>query len=133
MKKVLLVDDDPAINFLNKIILQRTGEFSDIKIVQNGKQALDLIASELKSQRELPDIIFLDLNMPVMGGFAFLKSFGKLDFVGKEDIRIVILSSSDTEEDKKIALTFGVREYYTKPISLDAVINILSQNSISKA
>jgi CheY-like chemotaxis protein len=126
MKKALLVDDDPAINFINKIILQRTGQFSNIEVVLNGKLALDLFSNHLNSQYQLPDIIFLDLNMPVMGGFAFLTCFAKLDFLGKENVRIVILSSSDSEQDRKTAYEFGIKDYCTKPISLDAVSYLLS-------
>jgi DNA-binding response OmpR family regulator len=125
MKKALLVDDDPTINFINKIVLDRTGQFSDIKVVQNGKLGLEFF-SNLNSQQQLPDIMFLDLNMPVMDGFTFLKCFAKLDFLGKERVRIVILSSSDSVEDKKIALAFGIKDYYTKPLSFDAVSYLLS-------
>jgi CheY-like chemotaxis protein len=125
MKKALLVDDDPAMNFVNKIQLQRTGIFNDIKIALNGRQALELIQQSITNSQELPDIIFLDLNMPVMGGFAFLEAFANLDFNNKDNIKIVILSSSDSQADKDKALGFGITAYYSKPIALESILDVL--------
>jgi CheY-like chemotaxis protein len=125
MKKALLVDDDPAMNFVNKIQLQRTEIFTDIRIALNGKQALDLIRQGIDNPKELPDIIFLDLNMPVMGGFAFLEAFAQLNFNHKDRIKIVILSSSEHQSDKDRALEFGITDYYSKPIALESIIDFL--------
>jgi CheY-like chemotaxis protein len=125
MKKVLLVDDDPAMNFINKLLLQRLGGVNDIKVTVNGKQALELMMKVMNDPQEQPDIILLDLNMPVMGGFAFLEAFQKLNFDNKRNIRIVILSSSDSVNDKERALEFDIKDYYGKPISEDAITRIL--------
>jgi CheY-like chemotaxis protein len=121
MKKALLVDDDPIITFVHKTILQKTGIFNDIKVVQNGRQAIDLLN---KDPHAHPDIIFLDLDMPVMGGFAFLEAFKALNFPNKDKIKIVILSSSDNVDDKIKALSFGIQHYYTKPICERSIANI---------
>jgi CheY-like chemotaxis protein len=129
MKKALLVDDDAAMNFVNKVQLHKTGAFSDINVAHNGKQALEIITNATDKLQQHPDVIFLDLNMPVMGGFAFLEAFHRLSFNNKERIRIVILSSSDSQEEKDKALEFGIKDYYTKPISLESVFKFLGSCS----
>jgi CheY-like chemotaxis protein len=117
MKKVLLVDDDPVVNFINTLLLKKIGGVNDIKVALNGKQAVELLMKVINSPQEQPDIILLDLNMPVMDGFAFLEAFRKLNFGNKNNIKIVLLSSSDSEKDKEKALEFDIKDYYTKPIS----------------
>ncbi|MEP3838484.1 MAG: response regulator [Algibacter sp.] len=70
MGKILLVDDDKATNFYNQIILKRNKVDYEIKVLENGLMAMEYIQGNT-----LPDFIFLDINMPVMDGFQFLKAY----------------------------------------------------------
>lgn len=66
----LLIDDSKPVTFFNKVILERSGLFKTIEISQNGLEAVELLDKGFT-----PDIIFLDLNMPVMNGWEFLEEY----------------------------------------------------------
>ncbi len=83
-KNVLLVDDDHIFNYLNERIIQRMGFSDEIHSARNGQEAIDLLNRYLSGSSSLPDIIFLDLNMPVMDGFAFIEAFKRMNMPGKE-------------------------------------------------
>src|SRR4051794_24668996 len=101
LHKILLVDDDDISNALSKRVISRTGLAENISVATNGQDALDYILSPHKS---FPELIFLDISMPVMDGFQFLKKFSKSKTEAKEITRIIILSSLfNRDEIKDIA------------------------------
>jgi CheY-like chemotaxis protein len=116
MKNVLLVDDDSVFNFLSKEILHRMGLADDIHTALNGKQAIDLFKEYFGHSKPLPDIILLDLNMPIMDGFGFLEAFKKLDLPDKDQVKIIVVTSSNDGADIKRAKDLGVSQYLTKPL-----------------
>src|ERR1700685_4270812 len=99
IKKILLVDDSQPFNFLSRITLQQAIPSCQIDEALNGKTALDYITRS----DECPDVILLDINMPVMDGFEFLKEFERKRKCSAHS-KIFILTSSQREEDKRIAL-----------------------------
>jgi CheY-like chemotaxis protein len=123
MKRVLLVDDDPLCNLLCTKFLESLDISFESSIALNGKQALDLLMDY--KRHPLPDIILLDLNMPIMGGFEFLSAFRELRIPGQAKVQIVILSSSDDPVDIKRAGEMGIHHYITKPISLDKLGKVI--------
>jgi CheY-like chemotaxis protein len=123
MKRVLLVDDDPTCNLICTKFLENLGVSVQSTIALNGKQALDLLIDYRR--HPLPDIILLDLNMPVMGGFEFLSAFKQLRIPGQAKVQIVILSSSDDPVDIRKAGEMGIHHYITKPISLDKLGKVI--------
>jgi len=116
MKNVLLVDDDHVFNFLSSKTLQSMGFANDIHTVLNGKQAIDYFNDYFARSKPLPDLILLDLNMPIMDGFGFLEAFRRLDLPDKDQIKIIILTSSDNSDDISRAKDLGVSQYLTKPL-----------------
>ncbi|WP_299246458.1 response regulator [uncultured Aquimarina sp.] len=95
--KVLLVDDSEATIFFNKIILSKTGYIDEVIVAKNGLEALEIIKSGV-----IPEIIFLDINMPVMNGWEFLSEFQKLENVFKKTNIFLMLGAELLEEDKAI-------------------------------
>ena len=86
---------------------------------------MDVIAPLIESEEGLPEVIFLDLNMPIMDGWEFLDEFGKLS--EEKDIRIYILSSSVDSRDMERAKKYGmVNGFIAKPLT-DAKIKELAQ------
>lgn len=73
---VLLVDDDPTTNFLNKLLLQRMEVAEQLLVAENGREALRTLTQTclLAEAPVCPALILLDVNMPIMNGFAFLEA-----------------------------------------------------------
>lgn len=124
-KSVLLVDDDKICNFITESTLNRMGIAKEVHLALNGQEALDLFNSYFQGDVAVPDIIFLDLNMPIMDGFQFIDAFKKLDFPKKENILIVILTSSMNPSDIQKAKSLGIDHYMTKPINEEKVLALL--------
>lgn len=126
--KILLVDDDEINNFLNEIILQDLDIADKIFVKQNGREALDLISDHCNNGKEhlCPDIIFLDINMPVMNGFEFLEEYKKLP-TSKKSV-VVILSSSENERDVKESKKYGITAYINKPLNERKIQEIIEEN-----
>ena len=124
-KKVLLIDDNDIDNFINERMIT-TSNFSEKVIVKNSAEgALDFLRNAATDVDALPEVIFLDLNMPVMDGFGFLEEFEKLDETVRNHCHVVVLSSSISAEDINRASTNPyVTRYVNKPLSekyLDAI------------
>ena len=123
IKKVLLVDDSEASNEMNKYVLEAAEICDKIDIAKNGLLALEYLKSNLKS---LPELIFLDVKMPVMNGFEFLDELQKYEQKLNNTFVIVMLSSSlspiDINKSKKYPY---VKEYLNKPLSIKKVKEIV--------
>ena len=115
---VMLVDDNDTDNFISKRIIEIT-QFSDNVIVKNsGKSALDYLAENIETPDAIPDIIFLDINMPIVDGFVFLYEYEKFSNLVKDKCRVIILSSSDNKRDiDKIVNNDFVIKFVTKPLT----------------
>lgn len=114
----MLVDDNDTDNFISKRIIEIT-KFSDNVIVKNsGKSALDYLFENEESPDSIPDIIFLDINMPIVDGFVFLYEYEKFNNSIKDKCRVIILSSSDNKRDiDKIINNDFVIKFVTKPLT----------------
>jgi CheY-like chemotaxis protein len=116
MKRILLVDDDIIFHMLNTKALNRIGfSNSNIQTAMNGKQALEIF-NVPENPGQFPDIILLDLNMPIMNGFEFMEAFQKLDLEKKQSVKIVVVTSSGNPNDIKRALNLGASEFLIKPL-----------------
>jgi CheY-like chemotaxis protein len=121
---VLLVDDDADNNFVNTWILKK--EFAEEVVAkQSAQEALNYLRNRSNLRLELPSIIFLDIRMPVMDGFAFLNEYDKLSDHIKERSQIVMLSSSFDKSDYNKAMENpNVVKYINKPLTPEALIGI---------
>lgn len=126
MKNILLVDDDNIFNFLNTKLLRWSGIANEIHTAENGAEALDLLNNYFSGAASLPDVILLDLNMPVMDGFSFLSAFQKLNLPRKESVTIIIVTSSNDPKDKARAQALGITKFLTKPLSEEMLLEALA-------
>jgi len=97
--KICVVEDDPAYLFLLKEVIKSVDINLDVISFVNGKPAIDFLSLHVVEADFLPDVIFLDLNMPVMDGWMFLDVFEKLQPGLKKPIPVYVLSSSIAEKD----------------------------------
>ncbi|HYG39672.1 MAG TPA: response regulator [Cytophagales bacterium] len=115
-KSVILIDDDPIENLVNKKLIEDLSLTESIKIMFNGYEGMNYL--RILNQLDLPpDIIFLDLNMPIMDGFEFLTKFHKLPFEFTKDIKVIVLTSSVSERDYNKAKLIGCDGYLIKPLT----------------
>lgn len=97
--KVLLVDDDKINNYINLRLIRRIGLSEEIIVTNNGQEAITYLKTCDKN--ELPTLILLDINMPVMDGFEFLEEYEKFKFNTVERPMIVVLTTSTNTNDIK--------------------------------
>lgn len=121
---ILCVDDDPITLMLCKMVITRSAFANQIVTAQNGEEALqyfdDLRMNNLDATiSEYPKLIFLDLNMPVMGGWEFLDHFSHEEYrVPFVDCKVIVLSSTIDPDDIMKARTYPmVLDFLSKPIS----------------
>jgi CheY-like chemotaxis protein len=131
LKSILLIDDDKITNYLHEKLIKNSGISKKILIARNGKEALNHIASCGDAQ-ELPELILLDLNMPVLGGFEFLEQFQKLGNLIKHKIKVVILSTSIHPKDKERLNNFKV-ELVNKPLTEEKLLSMWEKNFKKKS
>lgn len=125
---ILLIDDNETSNFLNERLLKRMDLTDHIQVVTNGKQALDYLE---KLSREpdgyiKPELILLDINMPVLDGFEFLELFQQLDARFRKGIRIAMLSTSNHPQDTGKAGEYNAF-YLTKPLTIEKMETLLDR------
>ncbi|MBX2968360.1 MAG: response regulator [Cyclobacteriaceae bacterium] len=117
---IALIDDDEIFQFTTTRIIQSTNLARVTNQFYNGQQALDFLAAHAGNENALPDILFLDINMPVIDGWMFLDEFRRLEPVLKKPITIFMVSSSIAPEDINRARSNPlVVDYLLKPLSLD--------------
>jgi len=99
----------------------------------NGADALEEFQHFKDNQINLPDIILLDINMPIMDGWEFLHAFRKIQIDTSSKIPIYIVSSSIANEDiEKSKLYPEIIDYLTKPLELDIISSIISASSANR-
>ncbi len=125
LKLVMLVDDNETDNFISKRVIEVT-KFAEKIIVQNsGKNALEYLGANHDIPENLPDLIFLDINMPIVDGFVFLVEFDLLPESVRKKCRIAVLSSSSNKRDiTRMIDTDYVFDFITKPLNADVVKKI---------
>jgi CheY-like chemotaxis protein len=124
IKKLLCVDDDKITLTLIKLVVSKAAFAEEIITRMNGKEALDYYSSlsENSSAAAYPELIFLDLNMPVMSGWDFLEEFSKNFYQQFNQTKIVIVSSSTDPDEKARAKNYPmIIDFLSKPISIHAL------------
>ena len=125
--KACIVDDDPIVIFGMKLMLKQMGMVQDTEVWNDGQQALDGLKALVDKGEALPEVLFLDLTMPVMDGWGFLDALSAADLPGKEQMKIYVLSSSINPVDKERALNKKeVEDFISKPIREERLKEILS-------
>lgn len=131
INSIMLVDDDDISNYVTKDIVDEAAIVNHVFIAMNGKEALAAIKEKIAS-KELetlsPMLVFLDINMPVMDGFEFLDAYEKeVDEDIRENIHVVMLTSSTDDQDVRRARLHTISGYIPKPLTQDKLSEVLSK------
>lgn len=117
-KFVMLIDEDEIDNIINQKIMESNSFADQIMVCRTGAEALEFLAERAKQGGELPELIFLDINMPLMDGFQFLEEFEKLPSAVLDKSRVIMLSSSISPRDiDRAASNRYVKKYLNKPLN----------------
>lgn len=127
IQHVLLVDDDDIFNMLHGEVLKRLIPGVQIDIFKSGQEVLQYL---IEQPEQKFDLLFLDIRMPVMGGFEVLEAMATMNSKRFVSSRIYVLSSTLDDRDLKRAKeTPLVTDFIGKPMSFDTLRSILSQTA----
>ncbi len=123
---ILLVEDDPITTFLTKKVIIACKAGTELVCKANGQEALDYIAGQNTGALLLPDIILLDLNMPVLDGWGFLDTFKKNVNIYGKNIALYICTSSTAPHDIMKAREYHfVKDFISKPLNTQKFLDLL--------
>lgn len=124
--EILLLEDEPADAYLVKMALREGKVLANLHHVVDGREGLDFlqkIGNYADAPR--PDLIFLDLNMPRMNGAEFLAAVKSNPLLN--DIPVIVLTTSDVENDVVRCYQLGAASYITKPVDMPQFISAIYQ------
>jgi CheY-like chemotaxis protein len=125
--RIAVADDDLDDQEMIKTAFRKTNDSFEVVPVYNGLQLMDYLLKResYKHVTETPDLIILDLNMPVMDGFEVLAEVKNHQDLST--IPIYILSTSWQDRDKQKAISLGAKGFYTKPVSINELKRIFDE------
>lgn len=123
---VLIVDDDETSIFLSERIIERNRFAYEIHTSFNGEEALNFLKANCTQMQTsiaaCPEVILLDINMPIMDGFEFMKEFNASTI--SPNSKVIILTSSSNPRDVEMAKELGITGYINKPLTDDKIREI---------
>ncbi|WP_291965938.1 response regulator [Maribacter sp.] len=126
---ILLIDDSDVDNFINKAIISKEDNISEITTMTSGSEALAYLKNIIENDETYPDVIFLDIKMPGMSGFEFLDEYINLSDSLTNHCKVYILSSSldnlDSEKGKEYAV---VKKHLTKPLAHHIIGDLINED-----
>jgi CheY-like chemotaxis protein len=132
-QKAFIIDDDQICHFITQHLVKTEHLAQEVKCFFHAEEVLQLLTGELPEPDNLPDMIFLDLNMPQMNGWQFLDALRPYESRIQPKIKIFILTSSVDSEDQKKALEYlFVSGYFLKPLQpadLETIRQLLNAES----
>lgn len=117
---ILLVDDDAGVNFINSMLIQAIDITDSIEITINGKEAINYLTGKDKyegneAKNTQPELILLDINMPIMDGWEFIEEYQKLQ--NSKSIVVMLTTSLNPADRKRAGNISAISEFITKPLT----------------
>ncbi|PZR25580.1 MAG: hypothetical protein DI538_27220 [Azospira oryzae] len=128
-KNVLVVDDDSVVHLLSERVMSSFNWINKIYKASNGREGLQILDEYCRGLISLPNLILVDLHMPIMDGFQFIQEFQKMKCLEEKEILTVVISSSIDPMDADRIRALGVKYHFSKPISYDAILSVFLRES----
>lgn len=129
ISRVMVIDDDPVSNKITRLLLRKHNWPAEISVFEDGTDALSVLKKSLEGSQDVPDVILLDMDMPVFSGWDFMDEYSSLpgSLTGKSLLYMV--SSSINPPDMKRAGSYPlIRAYVAKPLTIHALERILADH-----
>ncbi len=127
LDSILLIEDDKITNYINERLIRRLNIASTIETALNGLEALKALNKKKDEGRPMPNLILLDINMPVMDGFEFLQKYQSLTADDKKETIIVMLTTSTHIRDMDKLLSSGTIDVVNKPLSQEKLLQVMNK------
>ena len=127
LNTIILVDDDEVSNQISKAIIDNLDICNNLIIFPNAVQGLGYF-NELCNSDNCPELILLDLKMPVLDGFDFIKEFDKYFKHLRNQTKLILVTSSNNEKDRLMAKDLGFDDYIVKPLSYIKLDEVLKKH-----
>jgi CheY-like chemotaxis protein len=114
--KIVLVDDNHTTNFLNKMVIERSTIQTEVITFDNPVEGLESLTKQKSMMHNW--LIFLDINMPVMDGWAFADAYAALE-VDESNVLVMLTSSVDPRDEERARNHDVIKDYRTKPLTFD--------------
>ena len=131
LEKACIIDDDPIFIFGLKKVMTSVDFAKEVIVFNNGEDALEALLKIKDDKDSLPEVILLDLNMPIMDGWQFLDEFTKVK-VERQIIIYIVSSSIDPLDYKKAQKYNHIKNYIIKPIQMEDLKTILKSFKLNK-
>ena len=123
--RVLIIDDNDIDNFITQRVLNKANFTKQVNICTSGAEGLDYIKKNINDLDNIPDVIFLDLNMPVVDGFVFLFEFEDFPERIKKKCKVIVLSSLLNKDTiNKVLRNEFVTDFISKPLTQVALTRL---------
>jgi CheY-like chemotaxis protein len=128
LKCIMLIDDNPDDNFFHTRVIKKCDAAETVIAKQSAMEALQYLKSRKDNTLPHPDLIFLDINMPGMNGWEFLKEYYNLDKELQSRAIVVMLTTSENPDDEAKAIGLDiVADFKTKPLTKEILEEVISK------
>ena len=126
---ILLIDDDAPTLFLNKLVIQELDCTDQVLTAENGRQAIKMLIEKTEKGFLCPDLILLDINMPILNGWEFMVQYQKLSVEQKAKIVVVMLTTSLNPDDRSRAESIkDIKDFVSKPLDETTLKDIIEKH-----
>ncbi|MCH8558159.1 MAG: response regulator [Balneolia bacterium] len=126
INQLLLIEDNDITILITRKMIQKTANVSQIKVEKNGRDGFEYLLRCVKDKQPLPDVILLDIMMPVWDGWDFLRKIEELGWLKK--LNIYLYTSSESHEDRNLARRYGLEDrYLVKPMGREIMGGIMRE------
>ena len=126
---ILLVDDDAPTLFLNKLVIEDLDCTDRVLTAENGRQAIDMLTEKIDDEFLCPDLILLDINMPIINGWEFMDKYQTLSAEQKAKIVVVMVTTSLNPDDRSRAESVeDIKDFVSKPLDEITLKDIIEKH-----